>query len=103
MPPSSAVLRHISEHSIVDQGGPHPTPRCRRPRHWRSAVNLQLLVEQYIPFRQTLGERFRTNAVYLRAFGRAVGIDADIAEVRAEQVNAFLAGTGPLTHAWYVR
>jgi integrase/recombinase XerD len=66
-------------------------------------VNLQLLIEQYITFRQTLGERFRTNAANLRAFGRAVGIDAAIADVRAEQVNVFLAGTGPLTHTWYVR
>jgi integrase/recombinase XerD len=66
-------------------------------------VNLQLLIERYITFRQALGERFRTNAAYLRAFARAVGIHADVAEVRAEQVNAFLAGTGPLTHSWYVR
>jgi integrase/recombinase XerD len=66
-------------------------------------VNLQLLIEQYITYRQTLGERFQTNAANLRAFARAVGIDADVAEVRAEQVNVFLAGKGPLTHTWYVR
>jgi integrase/recombinase XerD len=66
-------------------------------------VKLQQLIEQYITFRQTLGERFRTNAAYLRSFARSVGLQADIAEVRAEQVNAFLAGTGPVTSSWFVR
>jgi integrase/recombinase XerD len=66
-------------------------------------VKLQQLIEQYITFRQTLGERFKTNAAYLRAFGRSIGEQADVADVRAEQVNAFLAGTGPITSGWFVR
>jgi integrase/recombinase XerD len=66
-------------------------------------VKLQQLIEQYITFRQTLGERFRTNAAYLRAFARSVGTQADISDVRTEQVNAFLAGAGPITSGWFVR
>jgi integrase len=66
-------------------------------------VKLQQLIEQYITFRQTLGERFRTNAASLRAFAQSVGERADAADVRAEQVNAFLAGAGPITSGWFVR
>ncbi len=66
-------------------------------------MNLQLLIEQSITFRQALGERFRTNAAYLRSFARSVGTQADVTEVRAEQVNAFLAGTGLITSGWFVR
>ena len=66
-------------------------------------MKLQQLIEQYITFRQTLGERFRTNAAYLRSFARSVGTQANATDVRAEQVNAFLAGTGPVTGGWFVR
>jgi integrase/recombinase XerD len=64
-------------------------------------MNLQLLLERYIRYRQALGERFKTNASILRAFGRLIGSRVDIAEVRAEQVRAFLAGAGPVTSAWH--
>jgi site-specific recombinase XerD len=66
-------------------------------------MNLQQLIEQYVAFRQALGERFQTNATILRAFGRALGEHADVSEVHAEQVSAFLAGTGPITSAWHIR
>ncbi len=64
-------------------------------------MNLQQLIEQYVTFRQTLGERFKTNAAILRAFGRALGCQVDVADVRVEQVNTFLAGTGPITRTWH--
>ena len=63
-------------------------------------MNLQLLIEQYIAHRRSLGEQGSTGYV-LRAFGRAVGAGADIADVRGEQVDAFLAGTGPITRTWH--
>jgi integrase/recombinase XerD len=66
-------------------------------------MNLQQLIEQYIAFRRGLGERCKTNATILRAFGRAVGAQADITDVRTEQVHAFLAGAGPVTSGWHVR
>jgi integrase len=66
-------------------------------------VNLLPLIEQYIVFRQTLGERFKTNATILRAFGRALGPDSDVRAVCAEQVSAFLAGAGPITSAWHIK
>jgi integrase/recombinase XerD len=66
-------------------------------------MNLQQLIEQYVAFRQTLGARFTTPARLLRAFGRVLGAGTDVTEVRAEQVNAFLRGAGPITSAWHVR
>jgi site-specific recombinase XerD len=48
-----------------------------------------------------LGERFQTNASMLRSFSRALGSVADVADVRVEQVNTFLAGTGPVTRTWH--
>jgi integrase/recombinase XerD len=66
-------------------------------------MKLQTLVEQYVAFRRALGERCITNAGILKAFGRAVGPEIAIAEVRAEQVEAFLRGSGPVTSAWHVR
>lgn len=66
-------------------------------------MNLQPLIEHYIGFQQALGANFRANAYVLRAFGRALGADVDIAGVRAEQVVAYLTGTGPVTRTWHLR
>lgn len=66
-------------------------------------MKLKQLIEQYIAFRQMLGESFKTNASSLRAFVRAVGAKTNVVDVRAEQLNAFLWGNGPLTSSWYVR
>ena len=66
-------------------------------------MKLQQLIDQYVAFRQALGERFTTNAGILRTFGRAVGMHVSIAEVRADQVSTFLCRGGPVTSAWHVR
>jgi integrase/recombinase XerD len=66
-------------------------------------MNLQELIEQYIAHRKSLGEQQASNAGTLRAFGRAVGLRADVADVRAEQVDAFLAGAGPKTLTWHMK
>lgn len=64
-------------------------------------MNLSQLIEQYIAFRKSLGEIQDTNAQTLRMFGRFIGRAADVAEVRPEQVNAFLAGKGQRTLTWH--
>lgn len=66
-------------------------------------MRLRRLIEQYVAFRRSLGERCMTNARVLHAFGRAIGPAADVVEVHAEQVGAFLAGRGPVTSAWHVK
>lgn len=64
-------------------------------------MNLHQLIEQYIVYRKSLGEIQGSNACTLRAFGRAIGATANAADVRAEQVVTFLAGTGPRTLTWH--
>jgi integrase len=66
-------------------------------------MNLQNLINQFVAFRQTLGERFETNAKFLRAFARAVGQTTEVTQVTLGQVNAFIAGAGPVTTGWYGR
>jgi hypothetical protein len=66
-------------------------------------VTLWSAVEQYATFRKTLGERFRVNGQILKAFCRAIGEGATLADVSPEKVSVFLAGTGPLTASWHVK
>ena len=64
-------------------------------------MNLQQLIERYIGYRQTLGEKFERSAAILRAFVRTVGDQEDIGGVRAEHIAAFLAGTRPISNYWH--
>ena len=64
-------------------------------------MNLQRLIEQYISFQQSLGSPFITDAITLRAFGRARGPRASIASVRPKHVDAFLGTTRPVTTTWF--
>lgn len=66
-------------------------------------MNLHQLIEQYVAFRRSLGEKFDTQNRTLRAFCRATGPMVDVAEVREDQVSVFLAGKGPITHSWHAR
>lgn len=66
-------------------------------------MNLQHLIDQYIAHRRSLGEQQGNNGCHLRAFGRFIGPDATIADVSSSQVNAFLAGKGPITLNWHVK
>jgi site-specific recombinase XerD len=64
---------------------------------------LEQLIEQYIAFRKSLGELQGSNADSLRKFGRSIGTGADITDVRAKQVAAFLAGPASVTRSWHHR
>lgn len=66
-------------------------------------MNLHDLVTSYVDFRRTLGEKCLTNEVILRSFCRAVGPRTQIGRLRAKNVEAFLAGTGPITNAWHIK
>ena len=66
-------------------------------------MNIDDLVTHYVAFRRTLGERCQTNETILRSFCRAVGPQTPVAQIEAEAVAAFLAGTGPVTSAWHIK
>jgi integrase/recombinase XerD len=62
-------------------------------------MNLSQVVAAYITHRQAMGMRFHTEARTLRSFCHASG-DVIMQEITAEQLLAFLAGTGPVTRYW---
>jgi integrase/recombinase XerD len=66
-------------------------------------MNLQLLIKQYLSYRRSLGWRDCSESGYLGSFGRFMGTDAVIADVSVERVQAFLAGTGPVTSTWHTK
>jgi hypothetical protein len=66
-------------------------------------MKLKALVAQYVAFRKSLGARFEHTEGRLNAFCRFMGEEIDLADVKAERVQAFLAGTGPITRGWQER
>ena len=61
------------------------------------------LVTHYVTFRRTLGERCQTNEAILRSFCRSVGPQTPVASITAAAVDAFLAGSGPVTSTWHIK
>ncbi len=65
-------------------------------------MKLRTAVNQYIAYRQSLGENFKDNSIRLNAFAREVGQDANLADVKPESVSRYLVGTSPLITAdWH--
>jgi len=63
-------------------------------------MNLAQLVQDYVALKQSMGSRFRTEATILKAFCKAVG-DVAITDVAPQQVERYLAGSGPVTRYWH--
>ncbi|RJQ81290.1 MAG: integrase [Desulfobacteraceae bacterium] len=66
-------------------------------------MRLGAMITDYIAYRKALGERFHTNAKILNSFARAIDGGTELAEIKPNQVNNFLNGTGPITASWHVR
>ena len=64
-------------------------------------MKLHTLVTQYVTYRKALGAQFLRNEYILKAFVRAIGNNKNISNVKAKQVNIFLAGEGPITSNWH--
>jgi site-specific recombinase XerD len=63
-------------------------------------MNVSQVVEEYVGLKQAMGSRFHAESVILKAFCKAID-DAPLAEIKAEQVMAYIAGTGPVTRFWH--
>ena len=61
---------------------------------------LSALADQYVAFKQSMGMRFHTEARTLRSFCRTMG-DIAVAEITADRVQAYIAGSGPVTRFWH--
>jgi integrase/recombinase XerD len=62
-------------------------------------MKLSQVVAAYVAHRQAMGMRFHTEARILRSFSR-LSEDVTMQEITAEQLLAFLVGTGPITRYW---
>jgi site-specific recombinase XerD len=63
-------------------------------------MKLQELITQYAAFRKSMGEDFESAESLLNTFCRRMGMEIDVGEIRAEQVEAFLAGTAAVNRYW---
>ncbi len=63
-------------------------------------MKLAQVVYDYVALKQSMGSRFHTEATTLKAFCKAVG-DVVITDVEPQQVESYLAGTGPVTRYWH--
>ncbi|SRR5712691_4190108 len=63
-------------------------------------MKLSALAAKYVAYKQSMGMRFHTEARTLRSFCRAMG-DIALAEIEADRVQAYIAGTGPVTRFWH--
>lgn len=63
-------------------------------------MKLSQVIAQYIELKQSMGMRFRTEQVILRAFSKAMG-DITLEAVEADRVFVYIAGTGPVTRFWH--
>lgn len=63
-------------------------------------MKLADVVMEYITYKQSLGMRFRSETVILKAFSRALG-DINLIDAQPGDVLDYINGTGPLTTFWH--
>jgi site-specific recombinase XerD len=63
-------------------------------------MKLKEVITQYAAFRKSMGEDFESAESLLNTFCRRMGVEIDVCQIRAEQVDAFLAGNGPVNSYW---
>lgn len=67
-------------------------------------MKLNQLITQYVRYRKSLGEKFKTNETYLKAFCSAIGPDRPIRSITAGMVYRFLYGkSNAVTTGWFVK
>jgi len=59
-------------------------------------------IAEFIDYKQSLGRRYTSRSIILRAFARVAG-GSDIRKVTPETVRKFIDGRGPVTNAWFAR
>jgi len=65
-------------------------------------MKLSELASHYVAYKQAMGMRFDTEARTLRSFCRTMG-DIAVADIAADRVHAYIAGTGPVTRFWHCK
>jgi integrase/recombinase XerD len=63
-------------------------------------MKLKELIAQYVALRKSMGEDFKSAESLLKTFCQRMGDDVDVVDVKANQVQTFLAGTGAVNRYW---
>jgi site-specific recombinase XerD len=67
-------------------------------------MKLNQLINQYIIYRKSLGEKFKTNETCLKGFCRKIGPSKNIKDVTEDMINDFLYGNADtITSSWFVK
>lgn len=67
-------------------------------------MKISNLIKQYVEYRRSLGEKFRTNAVVLNHFCRHMGEETDIQDLTEKVVTGYLySGHDHVTASWFGR
>jgi site-specific recombinase XerD len=67
-------------------------------------MKLNQLITDYVRYRKSLGEKFKTNEAYLKAFCSAIGPQRPIKSITAVMVHRFLYGkSDTVTTGWFVK
>lgn len=67
-------------------------------------MKLNQLINQYIAYRKSLGEKFKTNETYLKSFCKKIGRSVDIKDITEDMINDFLyKDTMTITSGWFVK
>ena len=67
-------------------------------------MKLEQLVLQYIGYRKSLGEKFKTNESYLKAFCKAIGALTPVKNITEEKINGFLySNAATITSGWFIK
>jgi integrase len=67
-------------------------------------MKLQKLITQYVNYRKSLGEKFKTNETYLKSFYTMMGASIDVQAITEDMVDIFLYGdSNTITSGWFVK
>jgi integrase len=67
-------------------------------------MKVREMIEQYISYRKSLGEKFITNACILRGFVKYMGAESDVYSITMDRSESFLyAPTGKVTANWFCK
>jgi integrase len=67
-------------------------------------MKLNQLINQYITYRKSLGEKFKTNECYLKSFCKKMGPSTNIKSIDKDMINNFLyGGVKSITSGWFIK
>ena len=66
-------------------------------------MKLKIVIDEYVQYRRSLGEKFDGNATHLRTFYNWIGKNVQVAQISRKMIIEFLYGDGPVTSYWFLK